>query len=114
MHEKVKITRYDVRSTSHIKREKDLGKWVVQVLGGRTTGWEISIVREGHHGCRNSWGWFDTNKQVVTQSGVGGFGRPMHSILWDEIIKLAQVHATNWNARDGLSFIEAEIIRPRI
>jgi len=72
-------------------------KWLVQVYGYRcSTFWEISVVREDNEHGRKSWGWFDSRKFLVSQSGP--CRTPLTGYVWDEQLRVADELCKKLNA----------------
>ena len=72
-------------------------KWLAQVFGDPNgTAWEISVVRENNKHGRKSWGWFDSEKLLVSHNG-GPCKWPLATGLGDKMIKLAQELANQLN-----------------
>lgn len=76
-----------------------LGKFVVEVkldkYKGQLDGHEISIVREGHHGHKKSWGWADRDKIILD-----GEDEPTSKDI-QEMKEIAEVVADFLNKRRG-------------
>lgn len=74
-------------------------KWIVSVKGNGSTGsFELSVVREGHHGVE-SFGWFDGDKLLVTHNG-GPCRWPVVPEIWDRLLKVAVEVAEELNRRE--------------
>ena len=64
-------------------------KWLVQVKGKRCSrAWEISVVRADNTLGRESWGWIDDGKLLVSHNG-GPCQWPICGFVWDQQIAIA-------------------------
>jgi hypothetical protein len=49
---------------------KGRAPWILQVKGDPDSElWEISVVHEGNIHGRESWGWFDNDKLLISHNG---------------------------------------------
>ena len=73
--------------------------WIVNVLGDPASdSWEISLVRASNKFGRESFGWFDRNKVLVSHNG-GPCHWPLAPGLAPKMIELAKQHASELNAK---------------
>ena len=76
-------------------------KWIVQVKGEKcSNSFEISVVREDNKLGRKSWGWFDTDKLLVTHNG-GPCNWPLTARIWDKMLVAAHEVADEMNKEEG-------------
>ena len=65
-------------------------KWVVHTKGGYTTdGFEICVIRDNNKHGKESYGWFDKNKILVSESGSLCKNKIANKIIWDGLVELA-------------------------
>ncbi len=77
-----------------------MSKWIVNSKGkAGDRGFEISVVREDNKHGIASFGWFDENKLLITHNG-GPCSWPLHTLVWDKSIKLAQEVADELNRQE--------------
>ena len=75
-------------------------KWIVNIKGDvNSTSWEISVVREDNDHGKNSYGWFDENKLLVSHSG-GPCRWALAPGLGEKMINLAVDLARDLNSRE--------------
>lgn len=77
-------------------------KWSVYVFGERcSSSWEISVVREDNAHGKQSWGWFDERKLLVSHNG-GPCHWPLCGFVWDEQVRIANELCRRLNAGEYL------------
>lgn len=80
------------------------GKWIAQIKGDPNgTAWEISVVREDNEHGRLSWGWFDENKILISDSGSGQW--PLGKGLGPLMVEIAYRYAAYLNRPEGIGEI---------
>lgn len=76
------------------------GKWVVHVKGGPgERNFEIAIIRDDYDFGKSSYGWFDTNKLLVSHSG-GPCKCSVLGVIWDNLIVTAEFAASYLNDKE--------------
>lgn len=94
-------------------------KWVVNVKGApNEEHFEISVIRETNsHGIR-SYGWFNSEKLLISHSG-GPCQNPVSKPVWDKLIEVAKETADSLNISkepkmndDGQTYETTDLILP--
>lgn len=72
-------------------------KWKVCKMGGPSTGgWELSVIRESNKHGRESYGWFDKNKLLISETNWGT-NHPKYKQIWKKLLKVAEEIAAELN-----------------
>ena len=75
-------------------------KWIVDVKGAAgKRSFEISVLRDDNQLGKQSYGWFDKNKLLITHNG-GPCEWPLTQKVWDKQIALAKEVANELNTED--------------
>lgn len=80
----------------------NLSKWVVGIKGGpNNSAFEISVLRDNYDLGKRSYGWFGSNKLLISVSGCGT-AEHLIKLVWDKQIKLAHEVANELNALEDI------------
>jgi len=80
-----------------------MAKWVVDVKGcAGDSSFEIAVLRDDNEHGKRSYGWFDNDKLLISQSG-GPCHVPLVKMVWDKAIRVAHEVADELNAEEGCS-----------
>lgn len=75
-------------------------RWLVNVFGGPgESSFEISVAREDNRHGRESYGWFDERKLLVSHNG-GPCRWPVTPQVWKRLLDAAKDVAADLNAID--------------
>jgi hypothetical protein len=76
------------------------GKWIAQVKGDPDSdSWEISVVRISNTHGQLSWGWFDENKLLISESSMGNW--KLAPGLGERLVAIAHDYADDLNRREA-------------
>ena len=72
-------------------------KWIVNKKGGPSVdSFEISVIRENNRHGKESYGWFDKDKLLISSSG-GPCRTKITRQVWDKLVKVAHEIADELN-----------------
>ena len=78
-------------------------KWVVAAKGGPDERYfEISVLRDDNSLGKESYGWFGSNKLLITHNG-GPCEWPLTKRVWDKCLKVAEEIAAELNLDEPTS-----------
>lgn len=73
----------------HHEHTTDEKEWIVNIKGGWKEGdFEISVLRSTNCHGRDSYGWFDKDKMLISACGASHI--PITESIWDKLIKVAK------------------------
>ena len=87
-------------STSPSRPKESTGKWIVNAKGGPGRTFEICVIRSGNTFGQTSYGWFDDNKMLISETSSGSWSVP--DVVWHKLLKVAQEVADELNQKEGL------------
>lgn len=74
-----------------------MAKWVVATKGGPSVdSFEISVLRDDNKHGKASYGWFDKDKLLISQSG-GPCRNKVNRRVWDKLVAIAHEVADELN-----------------
>ena len=74
-----------------------MAKWVVNKKGGPSVdSFEISVIRDDNRHGKESYGWFDKNKLLISSSG-GPCRTKITRQVWDKLLAVAHEVADELN-----------------
>jgi hypothetical protein len=82
---------------------KPSGKWIVDIKGmAGSRSFEISVLREDNQLGIKSYGWFGSDKLLITHNG-GPCQWPLDKIVWSKAVKLAHEVADELNGSSPIN-----------
>ena len=77
-------------------------KWVVHTKGGYTTEhFEVCVIRDDNKHGKQSYGWIDKDKILISSSGGPCRYRIVSKMIWDGLVELAYKVADELNKEEA-------------
>ena len=82
-----------------IRKKVKMDKWKVCRKGGPSTGeWELSVVRSSNKHGKNSYGWFDDDKLLISKRSIDwGSKHSQYKQIWKKLLRVAEEIAGELN-----------------
>ena len=78
--------------------ETDNNKWVVDVKGRPGEGFEISVLRDGNKHGKQSYGWIDEDKLLISSNGSASWS--VTPLVFEKLVALAHEVAKKLNKEE--------------